>query len=168
MQLPGRLKAKGMQDVNNNMDNVLTGVALYGLQVADTTLYNSAGFSGGQQRAEGNNNEELLYIFVRCGDVYKKVAWKDVVYLRSEQHYTCLYNAGDKQEYLIRASLQKTMQGVMPASVRANFVQINRAEAVQLSYITEFSINEVKTICRTMVLSEGFGRQLRARITCIS
>lgn len=168
MQLPGRIKAKGIKDVNNSMDNVLQGMAPYGLQLASATLNNPAIFSNGQQRAGGNNNEELLYIFVRCGDVYKKVAWKDVVYLRSEQHYTCLYNACDKQEYLIRASLQRTMQTVMPASVRANFVQINRAEAVQLSYITEFSINEVKTICRTMALSEGFGRQLKARITCIS
>jgi DNA-binding LytR/AlgR family response regulator len=132
------------------------------------TLYSSASVSDGQLVHKIGINADHLCFFVRRGDVYKRVAWKDVVYLRSEQHYTCLYNASDKQEYLIRASLHKAMQELIPAGMRDNFVQINRAEAVQLNYVTEFSGNELKTPHRTMMLSEGAYRQLKARITCIS
>jgi len=132
------------------------------------TLYNSAGVSGSEPVHKAYNSDDALCFFVRRGDVYKRVLWKDVVYLRSEQHYTCLFNASDKQEYFIRASLQRTMQDVMPAGIRDNFVQINRAEAVQLAYVTEFSGGELKTTYRTMMLTEVFCRQLKAKITCIT
>lgn len=113
-------------------------------------------------------NEDDLYFFVRLGETYKRVAWKDVVYLRSEQHYTCLYNAADRKEYLIRASLSKTLHNIMPAAYRALFAQINRAEAVQLSYITEFCCTELQTAYGKMMLSEGYYRELKAKIICIA
>ncbi len=102
--------------------------------------------------------------FVKIGDRYKKIDWRDVVYLRSESRYTCIFNAADKKEYLIRSTLVKTLEEVVPGYMNSAFLQVNRAEAVQLSHITEFSFDEVKTLYNTMHLSEGFGKQLRSKV----
>lgn len=108
------------------------------------------------------------HFFVKLGEKYKRIDWKDVVYLRSDNRYTCLFNSVDEREYPIRATLIKTMQAVMPEPVRNNFVQINRAEAVQVNHITEFSGHELKTFYKTMYLSEGGCKELRSRILCLA
>jgi DNA-binding LytR/AlgR family response regulator len=102
--------------------------------------------------------------FIKIGDRYKKIDWKDIVYLRSESRYTSIFNAADKKEYLIRSTLIKTLEEVIPGYMNSEFLQVNRAEAVQLSHITEFSCDEVKTLYNTMHLSEGFGKQLRSKV----
>lgn len=102
--------------------------------------------------------------FIKIGDRYKKIDWRDIVYLRSESRYTCIFNAADKKEYLIRSTLVKTLEEVIPGYMNSAFLQVNRAEAVQLSHITEFSCDEVKTLYNTMHLSEGFGKQLRSKV----
>lgn len=105
-----------------------------------------------------------LPCFVKIGDRYKKIDWRDIVYLRSESRYTCIFNAADKKEYLIRSTLIKTLEEIIPGYMNSLFLQVNRAEAVQLSHITEFSCDEVKTLYNTMHLSEGFGKQLRSKV----
>lgn len=108
--------------------------------------------------------DQPAHCFVKIGDKYKKIDWKDIVYMRSENRYTCIFNAADKKEYPIRSTLIKTLQDIVPRHMHHEFLQINRAEAVQLSYITEFSGDEVKTLYNTMHLSEGFGKQLRSKV----
>lgn len=90
--------------------------------------------------------------------------WNDVVYMRSEKGYTSLFNASDEKEYLIRGTLIKTLQDIVPSHMRTEFVQINRGEAVNLTHITEFSGDIVKTQFNSMYLSESYSKLLKGRV----
>lgn len=133
-----------------------------------TTLFNAAGQHYAKQKYQPDIQNRNPHFFVKLGEKYKRVDWKDVVYLRSDNRYTCLFNLSDEREYPIRATLAKTMNEVMPQAIRNNFIQVNRAEAVQLEHITEFSTNELKTVYKTLHLSEGGSKQLRAKILCLT
>ncbi len=122
------------------------------------------------KKQEGNETERPAAItgtnhcFIKVGDRYKKVDWRDVVYIRSENRYTCIFTSGEKKEYAIRSSLAKTMHDIIPGYLNGEFIQINRAEAVQVSYIIEFSGDEVKTQFKTFYMTKGYGRQLKAKV----
>lgn len=101
--------------------------------------------------------------FVKMGDKYKKLNWNDVVYMRSDQRYTCMFNSCDQKEYPIRSTLIKTLQNIVPQHKLADFVQINRAEAVQIAHIAEMSGDIIKTPYNTMYVTEGFGKLLKTK-----
>ncbi len=111
-----------------------------------------------------NLDDRRAHFFVKSGDKYKKVDWEDVVYMRSEKNYTCIFNAVDQKEYLIRSTLIRTLHEIIPNNMLGDFVQINRAEAVKLDHIIEYSGDELKTMFNTMHVTEMYGRQLKAMI----
>lgn len=105
--------------------------------------------------------ENFTFFFVKHGSRYKKIEWKDVVYISSQKNYVSVFNAPDKAEYLIRSSLQKTMQHIIPRYMHNQFVQVNRAEVVQLSYVQEITSDEVRTTFKNFPISESGGKELR-------
>jgi len=106
--------------------------------------------------------------FVKHGNRYKKVSWKDVAYISAGKNYIGVFNTTDKTEYFIRSSLQKTMQHLIPKSLQKQFIQINRAEVVQFSFILEVMNDEVKTAYKSFPVSEGYGKDLRNRLNIVS
>lgn len=106
--------------------------------------------------------------FVKQGDKYKKVYWKDVVCLSSEKNYTGVLNAADGSTCYIRSTLPKTLRHLVPQSLQKNFVQLNRSEAVQISYIQELEKDEVKTIYKSFLVTEGYLKELKERLRIIS
>ncbi len=108
--------------------------------------------------------EEFPFLFVKNGSKYKKLLWKDIVYLRSDKNYTCIYNATDKVEYFIRSTLPKTLQYILPQRLHREFVQVNRAEAVQLCYVTEINNEEIKTPYRSIQITPGYTKELKKLI----
>jgi DNA-binding LytR/AlgR family response regulator len=110
--------------------------------------------------SEGNNKASDCF-FAKLGNKYKKINWCDVVYLRSEKNYTCIYHAPDKTEYFIRSTLPKTMSYIIPEFMRKNFFQVNRSEVVQISFISEFSGEEVKTVFGRFSISENRIKELK-------
>lgn len=99
--------------------------------------------------------------FVKIGDKYKKVSWKNVVYLTSDKNYTVLFNAADDMEYYIRSSLHKTSQNIIPKHLQNNFIQINRAEIVQLPFIDEFKGDEVYTPYKRFTVNDSYIKTLK-------
>jgi hypothetical protein len=91
-----------------------------------------------------------------------------VVSLSSEKNYTGLLSCSDGATYFIRSTLPKTLRFQVPASLQKNFVQVNRSEVVQVSFIDEFSKNEVRTAYKTFTVTEGYQKELREKLNIIS
>ena len=106
--------------------------------------------------------------FVKQGDKYKKIFWKDVVFLRSEKNYTGVFNAADGAMAVIRSTLPKTLRFLVPSALQDGFVQINRSEVVQVRYILELEKDEVKTAFKSFTVTESFQKGLKEKLHIIS
>lgn len=106
--------------------------------------------------------------FIKQGNKYKKIDWKDVICLISEKNYTRVFTSRDNSEYLIRSSLQKAMQYIIPASLRSRFAQVNRAEIVQLSYVEELAGDVLKAGNKTFYITEAYHKDLKKSLNIIS
>lgn len=106
--------------------------------------------------------------FVKQGDKYKRIFWKDVVSLTSDKNYTGLFNAADGSTSYIRSTLPKTLRYLVPASLQENFVQLNRSEVVQLSFIQELTKEEVITAYKTFTVSESHSKELKDKLRILS
>ena len=113
----------------------------------------------------GAEKEFKSSFFIKMGGRFKRMDWKEIVYLRSEKRHTYIFNAGDKREYPIRSTLIKTLKDIVPQQLHTEFIQINRAEAVQISHITELFGDEIKTHYNTMYVSDGYSKQLKSKAT---
>lgn len=117
--------------------------------------------------AEGND-ENLTSFFVKQGNRYKKIDWRDIVYLSSGKNYITVFNSADKTEYFIRSSLQNALQYILPKKLQSLFVQINRAEAIQLSFIEEMLGDEIRTAYKTFYISEAYHKDVKKRLNILS
>ena len=113
---------------------------------------------------EQSIKQDISSFFVKQGNRYKKIEWKDVAYLAAGKNYISVYNAPDKTEYYIRSSLNKVLNHLVPVSIQQHFIQINRSEVVQYSFIEEIVNDEVKTSFKTFTVSENYLKELRNKI----
>jgi DNA-binding LytR/AlgR family response regulator len=108
------------------------------------------------------------FFFVKQGDKYKKIFWKDVVCLSSEKNYTGVLNAFDGSTVYIRSTLPKTLHYLVPSALQKNFVQVNRSEVVQITYVSELAKDEVKTSYKTFTVTEAYLKELKGKLGIIS
>lgn len=118
--------------------------------------------------AKAPTNEVQNYFFVKQGNKYRKINWTEVVYLESGKNYLSVFNAADQTVYFIRSSLQHTLQNIIPKHLVENFVQINRSEAINISFIEELSSAEVKTKFKVFEITETYYKELRKRLNIIA
>lgn len=102
--------------------------------------------------------------FVKQGEKYKKVYWKDVVCLSSEKNYTGVLNAADGSTSFIRSTLPRTLRYLVPAPLQPQFVQVNRSEVVQLAHIQELARDEVRTAHKTFPVTESHLKELKEKL----
>lgn len=114
-----------------------------------------------------SNDEAFSSFFVKHGNRYKKIDWKDIVYLSAGKNYISAFNAVDKCEYYIRGTLQKTMRDIIPEQMKKQFIQVNRSEVVQFSFIQEVMADEVKTQYKNFPVSESLNKELRKRMRIV-
>ncbi|MDB5251023.1 MAG: hypothetical protein JWP27_192 [Flaviaesturariibacter sp.] len=105
--------------------------------------------------------------FVKQGDRYRKIYWKDVVALTSEKNYTGVLNV-DHSTSFIRSTLPKTHRFLVPPALQPGFVQVNRSEIVQVSFIRELTRDEARTPIRSFAVTEGFAKDLREKLRILS
>ena len=110
---------------------------------------------------------EQGFFFIKQGSKYKKLEWKNILSLRSEKNYTMLFCAEDLTEYPIRSTLSRTLRFTVPRQLQRNFVQVNRSEAVQLSFIREIRNEEVRTTHGTFTITEGYLPGMRAAMQVV-
>lgn len=115
-----------------------------------------------------HSTTEQDYFFVKQGNNYKKLDWKDIVHMRSNKNYTLLYSAADKKEYAIRSSLSRTHQLILPDQYKNDFIQVNRSEIVHFSFIEELRGEDLRTNYGIYVVTEGYLDQLKNRMKILS
>lgn len=123
-------------------------------------------FTTRQQPADEQADHSSSF-FVKQGSKYKKIEWKDVVYLTAGKNYLTVFNSADEREYHIRSSLQKALQYIIPQKPQV-FLQVNRAEAVQESFIKEINGDKIKTAYKDFVISEAYGRDVKKRLNILA
>lgn len=106
--------------------------------------------------------------FIKVGDKYKKINWNDVVYITSDRNYTLLFSAADKTDHYIRSSLNRTLRYIIPAHLQSKFMQVNRGEAVQLSFIQELVADEIITPYKRLTVGDSFIRDIRKQLNIIA
>jgi len=106
--------------------------------------------------------------FVKQGNKCRRISWKDVVYLSSDKKYTGLFNAPDKTEYLIRSTLSKTLQHIVPKHLQGKFIQLNRSEVINIDYLQEFSADEAKTVYKNFIVTDAYSKDLKTRLNIVS
>ncbi len=131
------------------------------LQSAINNFNNHTTYS--EKEATTNNN----IFFVKQGNKYKKIDWTKIVYLRSDKNYTIIFNEIDKNEYLIRSTLSKILNFIIPPHLKSSFVQVNRAEAVHIAYVQELAGEEVRTSHKTLTVTEVYSSNLKKALNVI-
>ncbi|BAV08030.1 sensory transduction regulatory protein [Filimonas lacunae] len=121
-----------------------------------------------QKTVTEQSDDSYESFFIKQGNKYKKIDWKDVICLVSEKNYTRVLTARDQGEYLIRSSLQKALQFIIPAPLRGRFVQVNRAEVIQLSFVEELTGDVLKAGSKTFNITEAYHKEVKKSLNIIS
>ncbi|OCX52982.1 hypothetical protein BEL04_01245 [Mucilaginibacter sp. PPCGB 2223] len=124
--------------------------------------------SGKIATADGPQTQAGEEFFIKVGDKYKRISWNDVVSLISDRNYTLLLNAADQKEYYIRSSMNRTLRYIIPAHLQSRFVQVSRAEAVQLRFIQELVADEIITPYKRITVGDTFIRDIRKQLNIIA
>lgn len=111
------------------------------------------------------NNDDSF--FVKQGSAYKKIDWKNVLSLTSEKNYTAIYNSVDAKTYYIRSTLPKTLKFIIPTHLQKQFVQVNRAQAVNLQFIDSITGKEVFTNLQSFLVTDNFENELKQKLQLI-
>lgn len=122
-------------------------------------------FSTGQTSVQAKPDAESF--FVKLGNKYVRVDWQEVVCLRSEVNHTNIITR-DGNTYLIRSSLQRALQHIVPEALKKNFVQVNRAEVLQVKYIDKIIDDEVIALGHSYSITESFLKNLKLQLNILS
>ncbi|WP_222166581.1 response regulator transcription factor [Edaphocola aurantiacus] len=93
-----------------------------------------------QKVPETDQQEEARpdYFFVKVGHKTNKFFWKDIYCLEAGKNYVKVKSAQVQFQYSIRGSLTFVRTQLLPLSLQASFVQVNRSCCVNLQYMTSF------------------------------
>jgi hypothetical protein len=69
---------------------------------------------------------------------------------------------------MIRSTLQKTLQYIVPAALKNNFVQINRGDVINKGFIKEVIDDEVITEHQAFSITEAYLKNLKQQLNVIS
>ena len=69
---------------------------------------------------------------------------------------------------MIRSSLQKTLQYIVPATLKNNFVQISRGDVLNKGFITEVIDDEAITEHQSFGITEAYLKNLKQQLNVIS
>lgn len=114
-------------------------------------------------KSQPNN---ATFFFVKHGNKYKRIDWQLVICLRSEKNYTCIVTCTN-EGYLIRSSLQKTIHTIIPEILKQQFVQVNRAEVLQISYIDEIINDDARIGQRRFNITDSYIKNLKYQLNIL-
>lgn len=106
---------------------------------------------------------EADFFFIKNRSKLKRIDWKDVVLLTSSDNYTIL-SLIDKTEHYIRSSLAMTLKFQIPVSLQNSFLQVNRSEVVQVSFISEIIEEEIITPIKKIAITSSFMKEVKQRL----
>ena len=110
---------------------------------------------------------EVSHFFIKQANYFKKIEWKNVWYLSSEKNYTKAVLKDNEQGYLFRSSIQKTINNIIPANIKTLFVQINRSEVMNISFIEELHGNQLITSFGKFMISETYMDAVKKKLNIV-
>lgn len=116
-----------------------------------------------KQDASYKSQSEADFFFIKNRSKLKRIDWKDVVLLTSSDNYTIL-SLIDKTEHYIRSSLAMTLKFQIPVSLQNSFLQVNRSEVVQVSFISEIIEEEIITPIKKIAITSSFMKEVKQRL----
>ena len=116
-----------------------------------------------QQKASFKQNDTTDFFFIKSRNKLKRIDWKDVVLLSSNDNYTVL-TLTDKTEHYLRSSLAMTRKFQIPTHLQTSFIQVNRADVVQLNFITEISDEEITTPIKKIAITKSFMKEVKQQL----
>ena len=79
------------------------------------------------------------FFFVKVGDKAHKLAWTDIVSIEAGKNYVTLRPIGDQRRgYPIRGSLTYVLDQLLPATLRPQFIRVNRRLSLNARAITSY------------------------------
>ena len=114
------------------------------------------------------DDDKFSSFFLKQGTAYKKINWVDVAFITAGKNYVNVFNAADKTEYYIRSSLQKTQQHIIPKHFQKQFVQVNRSEIVNVTFINEVTPDKVITVFKSFSISDGYSKELKSKLNIVT
>lgn len=124
-------------------------------------------FSAGQNSGPVKKEPELTSFFVKLGNKYARVDWHNVVCLQSAKNYTTIITS-DNNAYMIRSTLQKTLQYIVPELLKSNFIQVNRGDVINKGFIKEVIDDEAITEHQAFSITEAYVKNLKQQLNIIS
>lgn len=112
-----------------------------------------------------NNNYDSF--FVKLGNRYKKIEWNNVVALVSDKKYTKVLLCNESTEFFINNTLPKTQLHIIPAALKNQFVQINRAEVINIKFVEELGGDRVKTPIGIFESTDGYLKELKVALNIV-
>lgn len=117
---------------------------------------------------QAEQQPDATCFYIKHGNSYLKVDWAEVVSLSVEQNYTRVLTLQNKNGYLIRSTLQKTLDSVVPEGIRGEFLRVNRAEVVKAGYIDELRGTTIITPVKSFTITESFLKDVKQKLHLIS
>lgn len=106
--------------------------------------------------------------YVKQGNGYIRVDWSDVAALSVEHNYTRVLTLQNKGGYLIRSALQKTLDAIIPAAIRNEFIRVNRSEVVRARFIEELRGQSIITSLKTFSITESYLKEVKQKLQILS
>ncbi len=78
------------------------------------------------------------YFFVKLGDTNHRVQWADVSCIEAGKNYVTLRTGANRLGYPIRGSLSYVLDSLLPASLHAAFIRVNRRTSLNAVFITHY------------------------------
>jgi two-component system, LytTR family, response regulator LytT len=113
------------------------------------------------------NTKSNDFIFIKVGNKYKKILWKEVELLEIDGKYTAIKVHNNTNNYYIRSSLQKMLQVIIPAEFQALFIQINRNQILNSQFIEELNGNILLSNGSTYEYSENYLNEIKAKLNIL-
>lgn len=134
------------------------------VQNIKNTLNQTENISKNQDQKSTDSSN--TFFFAKSGKLLKRIEWNDVVCLKSDRNYTKVITKNGEL-FMIRCSLQIAFSHVIPIILQSNFVQINRAEVIQINYIKEFINSTVIVDNMEFTVSENYIKNLKSMLNII-
>ena len=78
------------------------------------------------------------YFFVKIGEKTHKLRWAEVAALEAGKNYVTLRTAAYRTGYPLRGSLAYVLDQLLPETLRADFLRVNRRVSLNMAYITAY------------------------------
>lgn len=116
-----------------------------------------------------NVENESDSFFVKTGNKYKRIFWKNIVTLSADEKYVLIELDIDSSAYYIRSSLQNAIKNIVPSQYKSLFYQVNKSQYININHVSEINGSYIATESKRIIsVSENYISKLKEAVRIIS